>query len=273
MKRILGAIAVMTVLLNPLTAGAVDVTGNPPRDEIPNVPQPPDDGRALGDVLFSFPDLGMWSVAFRGAELWGVSGSTLNLLNPDTGALIGTLAVTPSLSGTGLGYDASRGLFLVAAAGADDMIYMVNETTGVVASSYASPGSGPVGIAHDTLRDGYWVTDFETTSIDLINPTTGTVVGGCTPLPAGIGNIAGVAYSSNNDRLVFNSRTNGTTYTVEAADCSLVASFPTPGAWGNGIAIRPSDLTIYLRDYTNALIQVVDSGGLLPVELATLEIE
>ena len=234
--------------------------------------QPPDGGRALGDVLFTFPDLGMWGVAFRGAEFWGVNSSTLNQLNPDTGALIGTLTITPSVNGAGFGYDASRGLFLVTDPG-PDVIYMVNETTGAVASSYPSPGSGPVGIAHDTLRDGYWVTDFATASIDLVNPTTGAVVGGCTPLPAGIDNIAGAAYSSDNDRLIFNSRGNGTTYIVEAADCSLVASFPTPGGWGNGVAIRPSALTIYLRDFPYGLIQVIDSGGLLPVELETLEIE
>jgi DNA-binding beta-propeller fold protein YncE len=271
-KHKLTSFVIVTVAATTLWAQQLDSSGNPMDGAGIGTPPEAADGRALGDVLNSFSDLGCWSVTFRGDELWGVSGDTMQQINPDTGALIGSLTVTPVLNGNGFGYDASRGVFLVADAGAD-FVSLVNETTGAVTTSFPAPGSGPVGIAHDTLRDGYWVVDFPSISLDRIDPTTGAVVGSCPSLPAGVSNPAGVAYAANNDRLIINSRGNGTTYILEAGDCSLVQSFPTPGGYGNGLAIRPSDLTIYLRDFANSLIQVVDSGGMLPVELTTIEVE
>ncbi|MEN8165101.1 MAG: hypothetical protein ABFS37_13300 [Acidobacteriota bacterium] len=274
---LLGVVFALTPSWVGATQPDFDSAGNPLGAHQPAAPANGDD-RALGDVLNSFPEPpdAAFGLTFRNGNLWGAGEGSLVLseMNPDTGAVISTVTVNGAgfSNVAGLGYDTSRNLFIVTDT-VIDTVSTVDPTTGAVQNSWPAPAGGPVGASYDSVRDGYWICDFSSTLLYLVSPTDGAVVWTCPSLPAGSSTIAGVGYEAATDRLVYNSRSNGTTYIIEASDCSLVASFPTPGAWGNGVTVRPSDETIYLRDWANHLIVVVDSDGLLPVELQSLAVE
>jgi hypothetical protein len=198
-------------------------------------------------------------------------------MNPDTGVSIFTRSITPPLTaGSGLCFDTTRDLFVAADVGADT-VSTVDPATGVVQTVFPSPTGSVVGVAYDATRDGYWLTDWNLNSLTMIDATTGATVTSCPVAGLGASRIAGAAYSPETDRLVFHSRNNNVTYIINAGDCSLEASFITPGGPttnnGNGATIRPSDYTIYIHHSDNAMIYVVDSDGYVPVELEALSVE
>ena len=216
---------------------------------------------AIGEVVNSFPNPAtIRGLTFRGQKLWGLNSSgILHEMDPDTGAVISTL---PTTSGFGLGFDASRAVFVVADAAAD-VIRKVSTTSGAVVGSFPSPGAGPIGAAWDPGRDGYWISDFKTNTIDLVNPGSGAVMKTCA-VPVGASRIAGTGYTADGDVILFHSRDNATSYMIRGGDCSLVGSFPTPPGPGlnngQGAAIRPGGLEGYLTNFDVATIFAVDLG-------------
>ncbi len=141
------------------------------------------------------------------------------------------------------------------------MILKVDPTSGNVIDSFPSPGFGPGGAAYDSTRDGYWISDFFTNTVDLVNPDTGAEITSL-PVPPGALNIAGTGYDAVNDVNMFHSRLTAETYLIRASDGVQVGVFPTPPSPGanngQGAAIRPTDLTGYLTNFEVDTIFVVD---------------
>jgi hypothetical protein len=277
---VLFAAALLMFGFSSVDADQLDIYGNyengGPANGSPSEPTSPD---ALGDVLNSFPEpTFVWDLAFYGGNLWGVDwGTTLQEMNPDTGVLLSSLAITPPLTNiAGLDLDTTRNLFVVADI-ALDTVSTVDPVTGVVQTTFPSPVASVVGVAYDSTRDGYWLCDWVLGSLTMIDATTGATITSCSVGGLGANRIAGAAYSPETDRLVFNARDENLTFIINASDCTLEASFTTPGGPtsnnGDGAAIRPTDYTIYIHHYDNAMIYVVDSDGYVPVELESLSVE
>lgn len=88
--------------------------------------------------------------------------------------------------------------------------------------------------------------------------------------------IAGASHHAGTDRVLFNSRDLTTTFIINASNCTLADSFPVPNGTSNngqGITNRPTDSTIYLVNFDDQTIYVVDSGEVLPVELQSFSIK
>lgn len=95
----------------------------------------------IGDVINSFPNpSALRGLTFKDGRLWGITSAgfggtgpgVLYEMNADTGAIISTLTLSPMppLS-FGLGFDASRNVFIVTDP-SDDTILKVDPNTGVV---------------------------------------------------------------------------------------------------------------------------------------------
>ena len=278
--RALCAAVLLVGLSTPAPAEELDLYGNyangGPVGASPSRPANPD---ALGDVVNSFTQPSpIWDLAFYNGNLWANDFTTTLLqMNPDTGAFVSALSITPPLAGAaGLDFDSTRSLFVVADISADT-VSTVDPTTGVVTATFSSPVGSVVGVAYDSLRDGYWLTDWSLNSLTLIDATTGATVTSCAVSGLGATRIAGAAHSPETDRLIFNARDENLTFIINAGDCSLAASFTTPGGPtlnnGDGAAIRPTDFTIYIHHTDNGMVYVVDSAGYVPVELKELTLE
>lgn len=271
------ALAIAVLFAVTVFAGMddLDLFGNLPASAPGTAPPvPPSD--ALGDVLNSFPaPLSAGGLAFRSDRLWFCNGATLTEIDPDTGAISSTLAITPTPgSAIGLGYDSSRDLFVTVDLVSSTLL-TVDPTTGAVQSSFATPASGCYGIDYDSTRDGYWTGSFNTNQLYLVDATTGALISTC---GAGGGSrLAGTAYAMGADRVLYNSRDNATTYIMEASDCATAVSFTTPPGPGSnngqGITYRPSTTDIYILGNDTSTIYVVDSDGTVPVTLTSFSVD
>ncbi len=264
-------------------AQSSDESGNFPASDLQSLAPLHFSHQYIGEVLNSFPNpSALRGLTFREGKLWGVTAAgaggtgVLFEMNADSGAVLSMITISPLSSSSftfGLGFDTLRNVFVVTDP-ADDLILKVNPTTGEVTGTFSSPGSGPVGAAYDSTRDGYWISDFETNKVHLVNPDTGAEITSL-PVPSGASSIAGTGYDSVNDVIMFHSRDSGETYLMTASDGVQVGVFPTPPSLGEnngqGAAVRPTDLTGYLTNFNDPTIFVVDLELAIPEPSTILE--
>ncbi len=134
-----------------------------------------------------------------------------------------------------LGYDGKRELLLTTNATLDQIrTYRLGNPLPL--SSVASPGSGPVGIAWDPIRDEYAVCDWLTDRLDVLDPRSFQVKRSF-PLSATISRVAGVGYDCATDSYLVNGRDQNRMVAVDPVSGAIQGSWPTPaGNGGQGIA-------------------------------------
>jgi glutamine cyclotransferase len=106
-------------------------------------------------------------VAFDGEHVWVASGDKLTAIDPDSGAMAGTLDVAAH---AGTAFD-GRHLFQIA----EDRIWKIDPKTGEVLASIPAPGGGGdsgLAWAEGTL----WVGQYRERKIHQVDPETGTVL-------------------------------------------------------------------------------------------------
>jgi glutamine cyclotransferase len=115
-----------------------------------------------------FPDADqVHGVAFDGEHVWVASGDKLTAIDPDSGAMAGTLDVAAH---AGTAFD-GRHLFQIA----EDRIWKIDPKTGEVLASIPAPGGGGdsgLAWAEGTL----WVGQYRERKIHQVDPETGTVL-------------------------------------------------------------------------------------------------
>jgi glutamine cyclotransferase len=115
-----------------------------------------------------FPEGGdVGGVSFDGRHVWFAAGDRLNALDPESGAIVGTLGV-PADAGTA--FDGTH-LFQIAEA----VIRKIDPKTGEVLATIPAPGDGAdsgLAWAEGTL----WVGQYRNRRIHQIDPETGTVL-------------------------------------------------------------------------------------------------
>lgn len=215
-------IAILPLLLAIPQMGAGQVY-----DHNGNVPGIAPGSTAPGDLLNQYtaganPNSG---AARNGGTLLLTSGydgaAVIYQVDEATGASTGTVAINDS-GDFGLAYDGVRGLYVTTHAGTD--IVSTFNATGLV-NSWPAPGSGPVGAAHDTLRDVYWICDWSGNTLTAMDPTSG--LPGTTFDLAAVGctRSAGVAYDAANDQVIVGGRDASAIFVLDAATGALVRSF------------------------------------------------
>ncbi len=115
-----------------------------------------------------FPDVqGVHGVTFDGRHVWFASGDKVNALDPDSGNIVGALAV-PADAGTA--FDGKH-LFQIAEA----VIRKIDPNTGEVLATIPAPGNGcDSGLAW--AEGSLWVGQYRERKIHQIDPETGAVL-------------------------------------------------------------------------------------------------
>lgn len=228
------ATALTSLILALCTAGALaqqyDASGNPP------LGSGGAGGRAPGSVLTTLngPASPSSDVDHDGTDLLVISAydgqAKIYVVNDTTGAVIRTVPINDA-GDFGCGWDGLRRLYLTSNPG----LHVVKTFDGVNAnpvSTFAVPGN-PVGIAHDSRRDVYWVCDWTTNTVYSINPNTGAVITTYSTAAVGCTRPAGVGYDSGNDTIYVGGRDQNQIYGMNAANGALVCSFPAQDGGNN----------------------------------------
>lgn len=115
-----------------------------------------------------FPGVdGVHGVSFDGQWVWFASGDKINALDPDSGQLVGAIAVAAH---AGTAFDGKH-LFQIA----DAVIRKIDPATGTVLSTIPAPGHGrDAGLAW--AEGSLWVGQYRDRKIHQIDPDTGTVL-------------------------------------------------------------------------------------------------
>lgn len=166
-------------------------------------------------------------VTFKDGDLWVVSQSS-TLYHLQGCAVVESIPLPGVAFSFGLGYDTSRGVFIVTDPGTD-VVHQIN-LAGAIVNTWPTPGSGPVGAAYDQTRDLYWISDFNGDLMTSVNPNTG-LPGPTLAVPAG-SRIAGAGYDPGQDAIIYNGRDQGMTYWMSASSGALLGAFPNPGGPG-----------------------------------------
>jgi hypothetical protein len=207
-------------------------------------------------------------VDFKGNDLWGISSGGL-LYHFVNCSVVENVQTQVPASTFGLGYDATRNLWVITSP-ASDRVYQV-DLAGAVVNSWATPGTGPVGAAYDQSRDLYWMTDFSTNQLYSISPATG-LPGPAFAAPAGT-RLAGTGYNRGDDILFYHGRDQAMSYCMSAATGQLLYSFPVPFGGGNngqGAGCDPVTGNGWLSHFEQPYLYCVEScGGATPVETTT----
>ena len=238
------------------SAQVYDHNGNAP-GMIPGVAAP-------GDVLNQFtaggnPNSG---AARNGSTLLLTSGydgaPTIYQVDEATGASTGSVTINDA-GDFGLGYDSGRGLYITTNAGTD--IVSTFNATGLV-SSWPAPGSGPVGAAHDSLRDVYWICDWSGNTLTAMDPTSG--LPGTTFDLAAVGctRSAGVAYDAANDQVIVGGRDASAIFVLDATTGALVRSFGAQDGSNNPQGLSDSSSgNVWHTSWNSGAVFEVDLGN------------
>lgn len=115
-----------------------------------------------------FPEVeGVHGVSFDGERVWFASGDRLNALDPETGEIVGALAVAAD---AGTAFDGTH-LFQIA----ESVIRKIDRRTGAVLGEIPAPGNGGdsgLAWAEGTL----WVGEHRGRRIHQVDPETGAVL-------------------------------------------------------------------------------------------------
>ena len=115
-----------------------------------------------------FPDASdIGGVTFDGDNVWFASGDRLNALDPESGAIVRTIAVAGH---AGMAFD-GRHLFQIA----EDRIQRIDPATGTVLDTIPAPGGGgDSGLAW--AEGALWVGQYRARRIYQVDPATGTIL-------------------------------------------------------------------------------------------------
>lgn len=249
-----------SVMAGTVTARATDETGS-------GVPSERGPGGSFTEgcgagVSEAFPEpADLRGLTFRDGNLWGLStAGVLYEMDPDDGMTLSTITVTGAGNFYGLGWDSQRDVFVMSDA-VDDAVHQV-DLTGMVVGTRPLSVAGPVGAAHDPMRDGYWISDFDSDTLILVDPDDGSVQATLGPWPGAV-RISGVGFDPDRDLLMFHARQAREVFLVRASDGGLVEVVTIPGTGnpeGHGAAIRPSDHVGYMTRFQSAQVHRVDFG-------------
>ncbi|MHC4824853.1 MAG: YncE family protein [Planctomycetota bacterium] len=221
--------------------------------------------RAPGDIITSYsagnnPNSG---AARDGSTLLLISGydglASIYLVDEASGASIGSVPVLDS-GDFGLGYDSTRGLYVTTHAGTD--IVNTFNGSGTLLNSWSAPGPGPVGAAYDSLRDVYWVCDWQLNTVTAVDPVTGAAGTTLDLAAVGCTRPAGVAYDSDNDQVICGGRDQSSIFVLDAATGSLVRSFGAQDGGNNcqGLADSSSN-NIWHTSWNSGTVFEVELGN------------
>jgi hypothetical protein len=188
---------------------------------------------AAGIYCDSCPDpvVYVFGVEFRHNDLWAMGyDATLTRLSNCQPVEVFSVQGFRGVA-SGLAWDRRRDLFVLADAKLD--MLEVIDLHGNVLREFPTPGTGPIGVAYDSTRDVYWITDFETHSLDALDATTGTSIASF-HLTRAV-RIAGAAYDAVHDAIVYEDRIlDAKGYLVSCTSGAVLDSFPLPFAGNNG---------------------------------------
>jgi len=180
------------------------------------------------------------------------------VVDPLTGAQVGTVPTLDSVD-WGLGYDSTRSLYITTNA-SSDFVTTFNSAGAMQSQWYV--GGGPVGAAHDTSRDVYWVVDWSANTVYSMDPLTGAILTTWSTSAVGCTRGAGVAYDAASDTILVGGRDQSTVFVMDPNTGVLVNSWLANDGSGNpkGLGVSASG-SVWQTSGNSSLITEFDLGG------------
>jgi YVTN family beta-propeller protein len=116
-------------------------------------------------------------------------------------------------------------------------------------------GSAPQGIAFNPNNGFLYVTNFDSGTVSVIDPSTNTVVA-TIPLPVG-GGPGGIAFNPDNGFMYVANRGSTTVSVINPATNTVVATIPV-GSGPSGIAFNPNNGFLYVTNTGSTTVSVIN---------------
>lgn len=180
------------------------------------------------------------------------------VVDPLTGAQVGTLPTLDQFD-YGLGYDAIRSVHITTNASSDFITTF--SSAGAVQNQWYV-GGGPVGAAHDTTRDVYWIVDWSANTVYSMSPTTGAIITTWSTSAVGCTRGAGVAYDAAADAILVGGRDQSTLFVMDPNTGGLLNSWIANDGSNNpqGLAVSASG-SVWQSSGNSDLLTEFDLGG------------
>jgi len=217
-------------------------------------------GTILGTI--NGPSTSHTGAAFDGTNLLlthYLDGSPqIYVVDPVTGATLSTVTILDQYD-FGLGYDALRSLYITTNASSD---FITTFDGGGVLQNQWYVGGGPVGAAHDSTRDVYWIVDWSANTVYSMDPLTGGILTTWSTSAVGCTRGAGVAYDAASDTLLVGGRDQDTIFVMDPNTGGLVNSWLANDGGNNpqGLGVSASG-SVWQSSGNSSLLTEFDLGG------------
>ncbi len=159
----------------------------------------------------------------------------------------------------GLGYDSTRSLHVTSNSLTD--VITTFDGAGVLQDQWFV-GGGPVGVAHDSARDVYWIIDWSANTLYSISPVTGAVITTWSTFAVGCSRGAGVAYEASSDTLIIGGRDQSSIFVVDPDTGALVDSWVANDGSNNPQGLAATNIgTVWQTSWNSALLSEFETGG------------
>jgi len=232
--------------------GQFDANGNPPWSATGVLPGAP--GSVLSTINGPYSPCS--GLGHNGVELLVISAydglSQIYILDDTTGATVGTAPVD-SPSYFGLGWDASRSLYITTDSGG--FVRTFDGVNSTPVGNFTVPGA-PVGVAWDSIRDVYWVTDWRGNTVYSIDPASGAVITTYSTAAVGCTRPAGVGFDPVHDTIYVGGRDQSAIFGIDAATGTLVCSFAAQDGGNNpqGLAGETARASVWHSSWNSNLL-------------------
>ena len=241
MSRTLMAITAVVLVLTPLTqvqAQVYDDFGNPVGPVLHHEIDGP-----LGSILqqIKSPASKAAGITVMGESLYVITypGGTQTIyeVDPLTGTTKSSLQVTTT-NHYGLGFDSRRNEFVLCTPSFPDHIALMN-LNGIVTTTFPAPATGPIGVAYDRTRDGYWVPDWGNNYLYLMDARNGQTLKSFDIGSQGLTRLAGCGYSDVNALIYVSGRNQNKGGFIDPTSGKVLYTVNHPGGSnvGQGAAI------------------------------------
>ena len=253
------------ILLTAQVAQVAQVAATPAYDHNGNTNVTGPSARGVAGTLLgtiSGPTSPTSGAGFDGTNLTTTSGydgaATIYVIDQATGGVLSTVPIANS-GDFGLGYDSTRSLHVTSNALTD--VITTFDSAGVQRNQWFV-GGGPVGVAHDSARDVYWVIDWSANTLYSMSPTTGAIITTWSTSAVGCTRGAGVAYEASSDTLIIGGRDQSSIFVVDPDTGALVDSWVANDGGNNpqGLAATNSG-TVWQTSWNSNLLSEFDTGG------------
>ena len=192
------------------------------------------------------------AVSADGTRVYGLSSTTVEVINATTGATIASIAA--GFTGGASIIASSDGHRVYAGSLGDNKIAVIDTATNTVTATITTAGAYPTGLAFSPDGSRLYATAQLDDAVSIIDTATNTVT--TTGIPAGA-NATRIAVSPNG-QYAYVSDNAGDTMTVIDLTTNTAIAAPVTGLNPNGIAVSPDGTRVFVGNYDSNDVTAFD---------------